>query len=94
MGPTNQAEHLIQIWARKKFASSHIESDFYSIDGPEGHREYGCPTCGDDTAYTELTVIRHRMIKGRRVASTVETFKDISLVWFLNEILNPLEALE
>lgn len=90
MGPTNQAEHLIQVWARKKFAATHEEGDTYELYGPVGYNEGGCPTCGNGGAYTELDVHRRRKNK----VSIVESFRDISLVWFLNEILNPLESLE
>lgn len=95
--PQNQAEHLIQIWARKKYADSHQEDDFYYLD-IENYEASGCPTCGSGSYYA-LEVYKYvdTTFKGKRDSYRrvhVDTIRGLDISSWLQEVTCPFEPLD
>lgn len=80
----NFANELIQIWARKKFASTHKEGDTYELEFGTYTTGY-CETCEDTVDC--IWISRPREWRFTKL-------ENISFTELLNEMLFPLEGIK
>lgn len=87
----SHAEHLIQIWARKKYAKHHQDGDRYSIE-VEGWTDGYCETCRSDEV--GLKIYRYRKNGKVCIRAEVDEMTYVSFPELLTEMLYPLEPVD
>lgn len=90
MSEKTLAENLIQIWARKKYADTHVDGDTYYIEIGYEEDYSGCETCGG-TTYGIIEISKRNKKGPYRI---VESLKDVNFHDLLNEMLFPAEVLK